>query len=44
MIFTEIVKKFSMCHFFKNERTLVITSENIYNVKKDKLRKKVPLI
>ncbi len=43
MVFTEMVKKFSMCQLYKMERTLVITSENIYNMKKDKLRKKVPL-
>ena len=38
-----MVKKFSPCHFFKKERMLVITTENIYNVKKEKLKRKIPL-
>jgi len=42
-VYSEIVKKFSACHFFKKERILVITTENIYNAKKDKLRRKIPL-
>ncbi len=43
LLYSEIVKKFSACGFFKKERILVITSENIYNAKKCKLRRKIPL-
>jgi hypothetical protein len=43
LVYSEIVKKFSACHFFKKELILVVTTENIYNAKKDKLRKKISL-
>lgn len=43
LVSTDMVKKFSPCHFFKKDRMLVFTTQSIYNVKKDKLRRKIPL-
>ena len=34
-VYTQFVKKFSPCHFFKSTRMLVITTENMYHCKKD---------
>ena len=42
LVYSEMVKKFSPCHFLKQDRLLVITSEAVYNIKKDKLRRRIP--
>jgi hypothetical protein len=38
-LFSDKVKKYSPCGFWKQERILIITTESIYNIKKDKVKR-----
>jgi hypothetical protein len=39
LLFSDKLKKYSPCGFWKQDRILVITTENIYNIKKDKVKR-----
>ncbi len=37
VILVDKIKKFTPCGWFKQDRIIVITTENIYNIKHDKV-------
>ncbi len=42
LLYADNVKKWSGNSFFADSRTLVVTTENIYNFKKEKAQRKIP--
>ena len=43
LVFVDKVKKFSPCGWFKQERFLAVTTENIYNIKSDVVKRRIPI-
>lgn len=44
LLYADNVKKWSNNNFFADTRILVVTTENIHNVKKDKLQRTIPFV
>lgn len=42
LLYADNIKKWSNLQIFPDTRILVVTTENIYNVKKDKLQRTIP--
>ena len=43
LLLADKIKKFTPCGWFKQDRTLVITTENIYNIKQDIVKRRIPI-
>ena len=43
LIFADKIKKYTPCGWWTQDRTMVITSENIYNIKKDVVKRAIPI-
>ena len=43
LLFADKIEKWMFCGNWKQDRTIVITTENIYNVKKDKIKRCLPI-
>lgn len=43
MIFVDKIRKYTPCGWFKQDRIIAVTTENIYNIKVDKVQRRIQI-